>query len=190
MNNIDNGTLFTIVKQHDELMSILSFIQGYHHLNIYIGAGLIRNITWAYLHDIDISIESSDIDLVYFDSEDHNLMQYQSFTEHLQLQFPNIQWDITNQANVHQWYDKYFSKKIEAFSCLEEAIATWPETATAVAIKLNNNNELDIIAPFGLADLLQMIIRWNPTLVDYAYYKKRIQQKQYSAQWPKVKIIY
>lgn len=190
MNNIDRDTLFTIVKQHDEFMSILSFIQCYHHLNIYIGAGLIRNITWAHLHQVDISIESSDIDLVYFDSEDQNLVQYQSFTEQLQRNFPKLKWDITNQANVHQWYHNYFDTKIEAFACLEEAIATWPETATAVAIKLNSNNDLDIIAPFGLTDLLQMIIRWNPTLVDYSYYKKRIQQKQYSAQWPKVKIIY
>lgn len=190
MNHIDNETLFTIVKQHDELMSILSFIKEYHHLNIYIGAGLIRNVTWAYLHNINICIESSDIDLVYFDSEDQNLVQYQSFTEQLQHNFPKLKWDMTNQANVHQWYDKYFNTKIEAFDCLEEAIATWPETATAVAIKLNSNNELDIIAPFGLTDLLQMIIRWNPTLVDYSFYQKRIQQKQYSTQWPKVKIIY
>jgi len=156
MSHKDNEILLNIIKHNSQLMNILSFIRVYNHLNIYVGAGLIRNIVWGYLHNIEVCIMSSDIDLVYFDKDDQYFKQYQNFEKILVSQFSEFQWDLTNQANVHQWYVQYF--------------------------------HVDI-APFGLTDLLNMIIRWNPTLISYEYYKSRVREKRYAEQWPRVTIL-
>lgn len=41
-------------------------------------------------------------------------------------------------------------------------VATWPETATAVAIRLDGNDQLQITTACGLQDLLQGVCRRNP----------------------------
>ncbi|EAM1407083.1 nucleotidyltransferase family protein [Salmonella enterica] len=43
--------------------------------------------------------------------------------------------------------------------CTEDAIQNWPETATVVAVMLNVNNQIDILAPYGLDDLFELRLR-------------------------------
>ena len=44
----------------------------------------------------------------------------------------------------------------------EEAIAQWPETATAIAIRLINDGDLEVFAPYGVTDLQNMEVRPTP----------------------------
>jgi Nucleotidyltransferase len=57
-------------------------------------------------------------------------------------------------------------------------VATWPETATPVAVRLDDHDRLQITAACGLEDLLQGVCRRNPRRVSVEWYRHRVHAKQ------------
>jgi uncharacterized protein len=101
---------------------------------------------------------------------------------------PDIPWDIKNQAAVHLWYPNVFGIEVEPLKSAEDAVATWPETATAVAVRLMTGGELRIVAPLGLDDLFGLIWRRNPRRVTFAEYRRRLEKKFTPERWPEVTV--
>jgi hypothetical protein len=63
---------------------------------------------------------------------------------------------------VHTWYPGHFGgPAVPAFTCVHDAVCTWPETATCIAIRMTPAG-MDVCAPYGLADLLDGVWRRNP----------------------------
>ena len=73
---------------------------------------------------------------------------------------------------------------------MEQAVATWPETALAVGVGLQADGTITITAPLGLDDLFSMVARRNPSRVSAESYEKRIAEKEYSKRWPGVRIVH
>ena len=69
-----------------------------------------------------------------------------------------------------------------------DGVATWPETATAVAVRLCADDSLEVLAPCGLADLLGGVCRRNPRRVTVEEYQRRVVRKGVAQRWPKVVI--
>jgi len=61
------------------------------------------------------------------------------------------------------------------------------ETPTCVAVALKNN-EPKIIAPLGINDLVQLIVRPSPT-ADLKTFIERYQDKKWLEKWPKLRIV-
>ncbi|MDP3487559.1 MAG: nucleotidyltransferase family protein, partial [Bacillota bacterium] len=59
-----------IIRQDCRLMTILQAAQEVNLPEWYIGAGVIRNTVWDYLHGYPGKSPLRDIDLAYFDSSD------------------------------------------------------------------------------------------------------------------------
>ncbi len=59
-----------------------------------------------------------------------------------------------------------------------DGVATWPETATAVAVHLTEDGRLAIVAPCGLSDLLDGVCRRNPRRVSVEEYCRRVHTKR------------
>jgi len=155
----------------------------------FIGAGALRNTVWDALHGQIPSEPASDIDVVFFEPSDLSQARDHAWQTELLSRWPQFTWDVTNQAGVHLWYEHYFGRRVPAARTLAEVIATWPETATAVAVRLTDCNQLEFVAPFGLADLMTMVVRWNPKRATREEYLSRIQQKQYQRRWPRVQVL-
>ncbi|MCA9925048.1 MAG: nucleotidyltransferase family protein, partial [Anaerolineales bacterium] len=90
---------------------------------------------------------------------------------------------------VHLWYREQFGKTVMPLTSVEMAISTWPETATCTAVRLEADDSLTIVAPFGLQDLFEMTLRRNPARVTVAQYRQRYQDKRIAEKWPLVKIV-
>ena len=63
----------------------------------------------------------------------------------------------------------------------------WPETATSIAVRLNNVEEVEVLAPNGLSDILRMIVR--PTKFHELHrtsYEKRKSEKAWQTTWPEI----
>jgi hypothetical protein len=82
-----------------------------------------------------------------------------------------------------------FGYAVEPLVSLYDAVASWPETATSVAVTLGADGSLDVIAPLGLEDLFGMVIRRNPRRVSIDVYRERIAEKHYAERWPKVRVV-
>ena len=154
-----------------------------------IGAGAIRNLVWDSLHYKSAPSQLSDVDVAYFDATDISPRRDKELQGELRALDPSVPWEVTNQAGVHQWFEEHFGHAVEPLRSLEEAVASWPEFATAVGISLGQDNSLQVIAPHGLEDLFAIVVRRNPTRVSLETYRQRVAQKQYLERWPKVKVV-
>lgn len=154
-----------------------------------VGAGIIRNMVWDYLHGYPGRSRPRDVDLAYFDANDISNEQGKRAAAALTEMVPEVEWDVVNQAGVHLWYESDFGHAIEPYQSVEGAIATWPETATCVAVRLLPDDELLIHAPYGLADLFNLILRRNPCQVSLELFRKRYREKRIKERWPLVRII-
>jgi hypothetical protein len=68
-------------------------------------------------------------------------------------------------------------------------VASWPEYATCVGLRLDDDDRLHVIAPHGLDDLFGMVVQRNPSRVSVATYRERVASKRYPQRWPRVRVI-
>lgn len=176
-----------LIQQHDGIMSILKQLYLVD-ASAYIAAGVIRNMLWSVLHQHSYTLSHTEVDIIFYDAEDNGAHSDQIQKE-MQSFFPLIQWDVTNQALVHHWYRLDNGESIQPLKSIEHALSFWPETATAVAVKLKAEQEIEIIAPFGLNDLFELKLRWNPRLVSLTVFQQRIVSKQWMQRWPKLSLV-
>lgn len=154
-----------------------------------IGAGAVRNLVWDHLHGHAQATPLKDMDMVYFDPSDLSAQRDAALQARLAAALPGTPWEVTNQAGVHLWFEACFGHAVAPLASLQEAVASWPEYATAVGLWLDGEERLRLIAPLGLDDLFAMVVRRNPARVSPATYRERIAQKQYTRHWPRVTVM-
>jgi uncharacterized protein len=103
---------------------------------------------------------------------------------------PHVPWEAKNQAAVHTWYSgKFGGGAVQRLTSINGAVATWPETATAVAVRLRTDDVIETCAPFGIADLLNGVWRRNPRRVSLEQSLARLERHQPQTRWPNVTVI-
>jgi len=154
----------------------------------WIGAGAVRDVVWGQLYGEFSPDSVRDVDVAYFDSADLSKERDVKAQETLAT-VADLPWEATNQAAVHTWYHRYFGgAPVEPFSCVHDAIATWPETATCVGVRQRPGG-VEICAPHGLADLLGGVWRVNPVRVTPAISRARLARQRVAARWPGVTVV-
>lgn len=181
--------LVAIIEADQWLMDLLRLVSGIREQRCYIGAGAVRDVVWDRMSYIEVHDGVKDIDVVYYDERRTDGELDAELQRGLVQRRAEVQWDVTNQAGVHLWFKDVFGYNVAPFACLEEAVASWPEYASAVAVRLENNM-FDVIAPHGLDDLLEMRVRRNPIRVTEDQYRRRIDRKKYSERWPNIVVQY
>lgn len=152
----------------------------------WIGAGVIRDIVWGHLAGGFTPASVKDIDVAFFDPDDLGPTRDEAAEKALQAQ-ADMPWEATNQAAVHTWYHRYFGgAPVAAFRDIHEAVASWPETGTCVAVRRTEQG-LDVCAPHGLADLLDGVWRRNPARVSVRLSQIRLADHQ--RRWPQLTVI-
>ncbi|MDR2154191.1 MAG: nucleotidyltransferase family protein [Burkholderiaceae bacterium] len=154
-----------------------------------IGAGAVRNLVWDALHHHTPPSALPDVDVAYFDAVSISADRDSAMQARLGVFGPGVPWEVTNQAGVHLWYESHFGHRVEPLQSLEQAVASWPEFATCVGVRLESNNVLTVIAPHGLDDVFSMIIRRNPARASVEAYRQRGASKRYAQRWPKVWVV-
>ena len=152
-----------------------------------IGAGFVRNKVWDYLHGYNKpQVDAADIDLIYFDPSGNGEKADEKLSEELKNR-TGVNWEIVNQAYAHEWY----TIKPLPYTSSEDSVSKWSETATCIGVKVENG-KLKLIAPHGVEDLVNLIIRPNLAFVDKGNVKnvviERVKQKKWLEKWPKLKL--
>jgi len=177
-----------VVVLNQPLFDIISKSASIGLQDYYIGAGCVAQSVWNYQMGLELTSGISDIDFVYFDSSDLSVEAENSTIVKVEsvLNPCSIKLDIKNQARVHLWYKNHFGYDIKPYESLENAINTWPTTATSIGIRLEYN-KLKVYAPFGLNDLFGMILRPNKAQITDEIYVRKVQK--WSAKWPALTVI-
>jgi hypothetical protein len=183
------ASLLAMVRSSALLMRALDVARAVDPQDWLIGSGAIRNLVWDRLHGFERPTMPRDLDLVFFDPEDLGEEREQEVQYALAAKAPEVPWDARNQAAVHLWYPEMFGVAVEPLTSSADAVATWPETATAVAVRLLPDDTLRVVAPCGLDDLFGLVCRRNPRRVTAEEYRRRVHSKRIAERWPMVTIV-
>jgi hypothetical protein len=154
----------------------------------YLGAGAVAQTVWNVRHGFEPAAGIKDYDLVYFDGDDLGVdtpRQIACEVSH-RLGLPEVVLDVQNEARVHLWYGERFGTSLPAFRSTEEAIATWPTTASSVGVRREGDTFV-VFAPFGLSDLLGMVARPNKAVVGRDVYEEKT--ARWAARWPRLQVV-
>jgi uncharacterized protein len=156
--------------------------------NWYFGAGGVAQTVWNIRHGFDPAAGIRDYDVVYFDPEDLSAEAEKRVEEEVarRLSDPGAAVDVKNQARVHLWYAERFGPGIEPYRSTEEAIATWPTTASSVGVR-KDGERFVVCAAFGLADLIGMVARPNKVIATRDVYEEKT--SRWAARWPRLRIV-
>jgi len=181
--------LIALARESQWLMEALVAVRRLGLSSWCVGAGAVRNLVWDALHDKAEPSELADIDVAYFDADCLASQQDKDLQARLAADFPGVPWEVTNQAAVHLWFESHFGHPVPALESLEDAVASWPEYATSVGLRLEWDDSITVIAPHGLEDLFACVVRRNPVRVSVNTYRQRVEQKRYAARWPGVRVV-
>lgn len=166
------------------MMSVLRTARTLNLPGWLIGAGFIRNKVWDHLSGNKKTIvDTRDIDLVYFDPKGNDEKSDRELSNKLKEE-TGINWEVVNQHYAHRW------NEIPPYKSTEDAISTWPETATAIGITLDEKGVLKLIAPYGIDDMVNFIVKPSPRFPGgIAEVRKRVANKKWLEKWPKLKVL-
>lgn len=181
INNVDEIT--EIILKDQWMMDVLKAAELLDLPDWWIGAGFIRNKVWNYLENKDPE-PSRDVDLVYFDNRNTRAEIDEQYSLNMAKKYDFAEWDVCNQARMNYVND------FDPFTSTADGIAHWVETATCVAVRINNG-KLDYLFCYGTDDLFNLIAR--PTIYFsqqplLAEFYKRVEAKHWTEKWPNLKI--
>jgi hypothetical protein len=180
--------LRAFIASSPELVRVLRAVREVAPEGAYVAAGAIRDTVWNRLTGRGAQQLEGDVDVVYFDANE-TAEGAREFERELTMRLPHKRWEVTNQAHVHLWYRDASGGTVAPFQSVPEAVATWPETATAVGARLSVAGHVDVLAPLGLEDLFALVVRHNPARVDSAVFRERLARKRWAERWPELKIV-
>lgn len=160
----------------------LSIVRDLGLPDCWIGAGFLRDAVWDHLHGHAPRKPEGDVDVIWFDTENSTSAQDRDLENKLRVLMCDIDWSVKNQARMH------LRNGDAAYRSAAHAMTAWPETATAIAIRMTDNDGLEINAPLGLDDLFAMRLRPTPDFANRkrAIFEERIAGKRWRERYPLV----
>lgn len=182
------AALAGFVRETPELIVVLQVARADGLPDALIVAGALYNLVWNRLTGRPALTGVNDIDLVYFDP-DVSWDAEDTVIRRLGAQFAHlpVPVEIRNQARVYLWFPEKLG--IAAFAPLrsaEDMLPFYAAHAFAVAVRLEPDGQLTIIAPFGLDALFSFVLTPNRRLPNRASYEKKTARAQ--SCWPELAI--
>jgi hypothetical protein len=176
--------LADLVNNDQYRLNLLKALQKIGEEELWIAGGFVRNLVWDYLHEYSVPTKLDDIDVFFYNKNKTSKEWEKTILNNLKSIFPDANWSVKNQARMH------LHSGDPQYHNLEEALSKFPETASAVAIKLDKGNKLQILSPLGLNDLFELKIRPTPDCktnpMTYSRYLLRQKEKDWKKRWPRL----
>lgn len=187
--------IIDLIKKDKWMMDVLRAAESLHLPDWWIGAGFVRSKVWDFVSGYKKRTPLPDIDIIYFDKSDFSEDETGNFStkaedeyqEQLKSLNSSIKWSVTNQARMHLLH------KTKPYKNSEEGLSEWSETATCIGVSLKKE-KLELIAPHGIGDLVNLIVRPIPKYAekyrhDPNIFESRMKEKKWLEKWPKLKIV-
>ena len=125
--------------------------------------------------------------MIYYDSSTTCEKVEKKYEVALRKLLPTVPWSVKNQARMH------VANNIPPYSSAVDAISKFPETATALGVKLDDENKLKLTAPHGINDVVNMVVKPTPYFREskdrMMIYENRVSKKKWQSIWNKIEVI-
>ena len=180
--------IIAIIEEDQWMMELLRTVKELDLPDWWICAGFVRSKIWDVLHGFNERTSIPDVDVIYFDQTNLDESIEKKLEKELHSRLPAIPWSVKNQARMHviNNFPPYLSSV--------DAISKFPETGTALGVKLDGGENLILTAPCGVEDVINMEVNPTPffrgTKELMAIYEERLEKKNWSAVWNKVTVTH
>jgi hypothetical protein len=180
--------IIQLVREDSWMMDLLKTAQSLQLPDWWICAGFVRSKLWDVIHGFSERTPLPDIDLIYFDSTLIDEAVEKELENCLKLTHPHIPWSVKNEARMH------IANNLPPYSSSVDAISKFPETATALGLKLDENNQILLAAPCGIHDVIHLELKptayFAASLERIEIYKTRLVKKNWQSIWPEISITH
>lgn len=182
----DAAGLARFIAEQPALREPLAAVAALRLSEAWIGAGFLRNAVWDALGGLPFSANPpGDVDVVWFDPARASAVEDAAIEAQLRATHPRLGWQVRNQARMAARNgDRPCAGTLDA-------MARWPDTATAVAARLGPAG-VELAAPWGVDDLLAGVVRPTPAFAtDPAkreVFARRVASKNWLRRWPGLRI--
>lgn len=176
------ATLRTLLSQDRLRRAALEAVAALDLPDCWIGAGFVRDAVWDELHGYGTRPPGGDVDVVWFDPAALDERLDRDIERRLMLALPDMAWSVKNQARMHQ------RNGDAPYDSVADAMRHWPETATAIAARIDGSGSIDINAPFGLDDLFALRLTPTPAFAAsrLPMFDRRVSAKRWMARYPRL----
>ncbi len=178
--------IVNLIRDDERTMNILRIVKSLGLPDWCVCAGFVRSKVWDYLHGFK-ETRLPDVDVVYFDAEstdESTEKEYERILRELDLSVP---WSVKNQARIH------IKSGHVPYTSTADGLAHFPEVCTAIGVYLNSNGEVTLVAPYGVENLIKLIVRPTPFFTSgdkLTIYEQRITSKKWEATWHRLHVIH
>ena len=130
-----------------------------------------------------------DYDLGYFDASDISYDAEDAVIQRVAAAFePPLRQmvEVRNQARVHLWFEGKFGEPYAPLTGSAEALTRFVSPLFAVGVRLEPDDVLTIVAPFGLQDMFDLTLRPNPIRLTGGFARTAASAL---ARWPEIRVI-
>jgi len=180
--------LEAILRAAPSLMEVLRTARALDLPEWLIVSGAVYQRVFNHLTGRDPEYGIKDYDLVYFDPSDISYEAEDVAIRRAAAAFePPLRElvEVRNQARVHLWFEAKFGEPYAPLASSAEALERFVSPIFAVAARLEPDDRLALMAPFGLDDLFAMRMRPNPRRKTNGFARTA---ESLMARWPEVRI--
>lgn len=183
----NESDIIRLVKEDAWMMGILASAAVLQLPDWWVCAGFVRSKIWDVQHGYTERTPLQDIDVIYYDRSELHPEDDQSLEARLKQHHPGIPWSVKNQARMHKVND------LKPYRSSTDSISKFPETATALGLSLREDGEVILNAPYGVEDVLQLVVRPSPYFAAnphlWPVYEKRIATKNWQTIWTGLRVL-
>lgn len=177
-----------LIEADTEMMGILRAAKTLNLPDWWICAGFVRSKIWDHLHGFTERTSTPDVDVIYFEPNAMDESIEKGLEGKLKEILPGVPWSVKNEARMH------VVNNIPPYISSVDAISKFPETATALGVKLNEKDHVILTAPCGIEDVLQLKLKptlyFSETKERAAIYEERVVKKNWKSRWHRVEVFY
>jgi hypothetical protein len=152
-------------------------------------AGALYNRVWNELSGRAPLTGINDIDVVYFDGSDLSYEAEDRVIQRFAARFADlpVPVQVRNQARVHLWFPEKFGQPFAPLTSSAEMLRLYASKTHAVAVRLEADDRLTILAPFGLDDVFSFRIAPNPALQNRPAHEAKAARAK--SIWPEITVV-
>ncbi|MGK0603756.1 nucleotidyltransferase family protein [Enterococcus gilvus] len=177
--------LLNALLANDQLVLIFKIIEQLALSDCWLCAGTIRNFIWNHLSGRTGMDHLNDVDVIFFDPA----LSYEetvNLETQLKEEHPEFRWELKNERYMH-----LHNPKTAPYENCYDAVSKFPDTCTAIAVRMEKG-KLELIAPHGVDDLVNFVVRPTPHFMEHdarkKIYQERVSKKEWQKIWPQLTV--
>ncbi|WP_067621157.1 nucleotidyltransferase family protein [Alicyclobacillus acidiphilus] len=178
--------IISLIASDNWMMHVLQTAQSLRLPDWCVCAGFIRSKVWDYLHGF-AGTRLPDVDVAYFDPNRTDESAEKEYEKILKGLDSSVPWSVKNQARMHT------KNGHVPYTSTADGLSNFPEVCTAIGAYLDSNGQVSLVAPYGVDDLVNLVVRPTPFFISQDkrdIYEQRVATKGWSAKWHRLRILH